>query len=129
MYQKTICAAKRSVAGQRSIGQPLHSLVRIKYLENPTTITLSSNSMVLTSVGETASITATELDKDRKVITNACEIWRSSNESIATIRNTGLVTAVSGGTNHVTVSSSIRVSLDISTETISVRCLMKCLLG
>ena len=71
----------------------------------PSVITLSSVKVVITSIGQWVLITATVLDKDSKVITNATIHWKSENESIATVSNRGLVTAVSGGTAQIAVTS------------------------
>ena len=71
----------------------------------PTIITLSSNSVLLTAIGQQVRIDATVLDQNSEVIGNATIFWRSANVSIATVGKTGLVVAVGSGTTQVTVTS------------------------
>ncbi|MYH20573.1 MAG: hypothetical protein F4132_15885, partial [Gemmatimonadetes bacterium] len=73
--------------------------------QDPTSIVLSVNKLVFTTVGEQIQITATVLDKDSKVISDAAFIWKSENPDNATVSSTGLVTAVSDGTTHIKVYS------------------------
>ena len=74
-------------------------------VQEPASITLSSYSIVLTSIGQRVLINATVLDQDSRVILDATIFFRSSNEKIATVGNTGLVTAVSMGSTQITVTS------------------------
>ena len=74
-------------------------------VQEPASITLSSYSLVLTSIGQRVLINATVLDQDSRVIADATIFFRSSNEKIATVGNTGLVTAVSMGSTQITVTS------------------------
>ena len=74
-------------------------------IQEPATITLSSYSIVLTSIGQRVLINATVLDQDSRVIADATIFFRSSNEKIATVGNSGLVTAVAMGSTQITVSS------------------------
>ena len=86
-------------------------------VQEPKTITLSTNRVVLTAVGDRVQITATVLDQDSKVISDATIYWRSANQSIASVINSGIVTAVSGGTTVITVSSGYATaSATISVE-------------
>ena len=73
--------------------------------QEPATITLSSYSVVLTSIGQRIRIDATVLDQDGKVITDATIFWRSSSDDIATVSDQGIVTAVSSGTTQINVTS------------------------
>ena len=74
-------------------------------IQEPASITLSSYSLVLTSIGQRVLINATVLDQDSRVIADATIFFRSSNEKIATVGNSGLVTAVSMGSTQITVTS------------------------
>ena len=74
-------------------------------VQEPASITLSSYSLVLTSIGQRVLINATVLDQDSRVISDATIFFRSSNEKIATVGNSGLVTAVSMGSTQITVTS------------------------
>lgn len=81
-----------------------------------TGVTLSESTIVL-QIGETAALTATVSpdNADDKTVE-----WSSSDETIATVSNTGVVTAVSGGFATITVTTkdggftaSCEVAVDI----------------
>ena len=84
--------------------------------QEPATITLSSYSVVLTSIGQRIRIDATVLAQDGKVFTDATIFWRSSSDDIATVSDQGIVTAVSSGTTQINVTSGYATA----TATISV---------
>ena len=73
--------------------------------QEPASITLSTHTVVLTSIGQRLLINATVLDQDSKVIADATIFYRSGNVNIATVSDNGLVTAVSMGTTQITISS------------------------
>ena len=70
----------------------------------PSLITLSSQTVVLTAVGQTIQITATVLDQESKVIAGAAVTWTSSNPNVASVSPGGVVTAVSNGTARITAT-------------------------
>ena len=74
-------------------------------IQEPASITLSSYSLVLTSIGQRVLINATVLDKDSKMIANAPIFFRSGNTDVATVTDRGVVTAVTMGTTQITVTS------------------------
>ena len=74
-------------------------------VQEPSSITLSSSRIVLTSIGQRVLLTATVLDQDSRVIQDATVFFRSGNVKIATVSDNGLVTAVSMGTTQINVSS------------------------
>ena len=74
-------------------------------MQEPSSITLSSSTIVLTAIGQRIRIAATVLDQDSKVIADATVFFRSGNVSIATVSDQGVVTAVSMGSTQITVSS------------------------
>ena len=74
-------------------------------VQEPSSITLSSSRIVLTSIGQRVLLTATVLDQDSRVIQDATIFFRSGNVNIATVSDNGLVTAVSMGTTQINVSS------------------------
>ena len=85
--------------------------------QEPATITLSSYSVVLTSIGQRIRIDATVLAQDGKVFTDATIFWRSSSDDIATVSDQGIVTAVSSGTTQINVTSGYATaSATISVE-------------
>ena len=74
-------------------------------IQEPASITLSSYSLVLTSIGQRVLINATVLDQDSKMIANAPIFFRSGNTDVATVTDRGVVTAVTMGTTQITVTS------------------------
>ena len=74
-------------------------------VQEPSTISLSSSTIVLTAIGQRIRIAATVLDQDSKVIADATVFFRSGNVNIATVSDQGVVTAVSMGSTQITVSS------------------------
>ena len=85
--------------------------------QEPATITLSSYTVVLTSIGQRIRIDATVLDQDGKVIADATIFWRSGSDDIATVSDRGIVTAVSSGTTQINVTSGYATaSATISVE-------------
>lgn len=73
----------------------------------PTSITLDKSQVVLLS-GATTQLTATIAPANS---THKTLVWRSGNESIATVSSTGLVTAVGAGTAEIIVSSKANPSV------------------
>ncbi len=68
-----------------------------------TTITLDKTGVTLTEIGATASLTATVTPSDA---TNKSVTWESSNRSVATVSDAGVVTAVADGTAVITVTTA-----------------------
>ncbi len=66
-------------------------------------IILSNESLLLTTVGETATLTATVTPSDA---TNKSVIWSSSDETVATVNSEGVVTAVGEGTATITATTN-----------------------
>ena len=56
----------------------------------------------LTSIGEILQLTATVLDKNEQLVTDAVVTWTSSDYSVATVSTRGLVTAVNHGNTRIT---------------------------
>lgn len=82
-------------------------------------ITLDISSATLTEVGQTLQLAAKVYDIDGEAIPGAPVTWSSSNPAVATVDETGLVTAVFNGTTQITATSgdareSARISVDIS---------------
>ena len=82
-----------------------------------TTINISPSSASLILGGVPQQLTANTIDQFSKTI-NATLIWTSSNNAIAKVSATGLVTAVAVGTANITASSgSIKSALTVITVT------------
>ena len=71
----------------------------------PTTITVSPFATELTALGATVQLTAEVRDQNASVMTGVTVTWRSSDTSVATVDQAGLVTAISTGTAAVTASA------------------------
>jgi len=63
----------------------------------PTSIAITPDSVSLEEVGETAQLSASVLDQNGQAMTNAFVWWISSESSVATVDETGLVTADGSG--------------------------------
>lgn len=68
-------------------------------------IVLSSQSVIITAIGQTLQINATVLDQDNNVLTDATVAWSSSKPTVATVSSSGLVTVVSGGIAQISATS------------------------
>lgn len=69
------------------------------------TINVSPSSAELSSFGETLQLNASVLDQNGQAIAGAVVNWTSSDNSVATVNATGLVTAVQNGSTTVTATS------------------------
>ena len=86
-----------------------------------TTITLNTSSIFLDALGSTFQLTASLTDQDGEPITDQSATWSSSDEQVATVSTTGLVTAVSNGTatigataGGVTASATVTVAQGVA---------------
>ena len=68
------------------------------------TISLDKPRVSLAGAGKTQQIKATVYDEDNKAIKDASVAYTSSNTAVATVDNTGLITATGAGTADITVS-------------------------
>ncbi|MGI5880625.1 MAG: Ig-like domain-containing protein, partial [Syntrophomonadaceae bacterium] len=66
-------------------------------------VSLNTDTLTLTAGGDTAVLTATVTPADA---TNQNVIWSSSNESVATVNDSGVVTPVAAGTATITVTTA-----------------------
>lgn len=72
----------------------------------PTSVTLNTNTVSLTSLGQTQQLTASVLDQNGNAMTGQTVTWSSTNTGVATVNPaTGLVTAVANGNAQVTATS------------------------
>ena len=70
-------------------------------------IELSPTSLVLVSIGDTATLSATVKDAAGSVVVGATVSWSSTAQGVATVSDAGLVTAIGNGTATIaTVSGS-----------------------
>lgn len=89
-------------------------------MTSATGVTLNKNSVTLTEFGATETLIATVAPAEA---TNKTVIWTSGDPAVATVSNTGVVTAVANGTATITATTmdggftaSCNITVDISTE-------------
>ena len=85
----------------------------------PARITITPASVALSSIGQTAKLTATVYSNDNTEITGAVVTWSSGDVAVATVDNAGLVTAVANGTAQITAqagSASQRIQVTVMQE-------------
>ncbi len=70
-----------------------------------TTVAVSPATASLASLGETAQLSAMVRDQNGDVMTGAPVNWSSSDNAVATVNTSGLVTAAGNGTATITASS------------------------
>lgn len=71
----------------------------------PATINVSPSSAELSSLGETLQLNATVLDQNGQAIAGAAVSWATSDDAVATVNATGVVTAVQNGSATITATS------------------------
>ena len=91
--------------------------VNIRYRLKPTSVSLNKTTATLTSKGATVTLTATIAPTDAgcKNVT-----WKSSNTSVATVNNNGIVTAVGNGTATITATTESGGKTAICKVTVSI---------
>ena len=82
----------------------------------PERITITPSSVALSSIGQTAKLTATVYSNDNVEISGAALTWSSGSPGVATVDSEGLVTAIGNGTAQITAragsaSQSIQVTV------------------
>ena len=97
----TITGFDSSVAGKNTITVAYDGMTTTFDVEIKTTsIALSESSLAFDLIGKTATLTATAVPSDSKIV------WKSSNENVATVEN-GVVTAKGAGTATITATITI----------------------
>ena len=71
-----------------------------------TSITISPEAATLGALGETAQLRAQVLDQNGRAIAGATVTWSSSDDSVATVTDGGLVTAVANGSASVMAAAA-----------------------
>jgi uncharacterized protein YjdB len=85
-----------------------------------TTLTLQSNSVSFSALGQTEQLSVTALDQEGKRMNGAELTWVSLAESVATVSDAGLLTAVGNGVATVTVTSgSASASVTVTVQQVA----------
>ena len=71
----------------------------------PTTVTVASATVQLTALGATEQLTAEVRDQNGNAMAGAAVTWASSAAAVATVSNSGLVTAIGNGTATITATA------------------------
>ena len=89
--------------------------IDVKVMQEAGSITIEPQTAALTSLGETVQLAATVLDERERPVEGAVVTWTSSDESVATVSDKGLVTAVGNGTALISVrSGSVSDSIEVT---------------
>ena len=81
----------------------------------PTTLSLSPGTVAFTALGQTQQLSPSVSDQNGDPLSEVTIAWTSSNEGIASVSSTGLVTAQGAGTAQVTASAgSATASVSVS---------------
>lgn len=71
----------------------------------PTSVSLSASAVSFTALGQTQQLLPSVTDQDGKPLAGANVSWSSSNTGVATVSQSGLVTAVGSGSTDITATS------------------------
>ena len=100
-----VTAAGNGVANITAIRDDLSESIDVTVRQTPASIVIDPDRANLPEVGRKMRLTATVLDPNGHKIEGAEVIWSSSDESIATVDDQGLVAAVDSGTAEITARS------------------------
>ncbi|HSA55511.1 MAG TPA: Ig-like domain-containing protein [Gemmatimonadaceae bacterium] len=70
------------------------------------TVTVTPSPIQLTAVGATAQLTATARSAEGDILAGRSFVWSSSNTSVATVNESGVVSAVANGSASISASTS-----------------------
>ena len=74
-------------------------------------LSLSDSALTFASLTDTTQLTATVTDANGEVLDGVTLTWTTSNDAVATVSSTGLVTSVTYGTATITASEASRNAL------------------
>ncbi len=80
--------------------------VMVTVEQSVATVTVTPDTMNLTALGESVTLTAEARDRNGSVVADAVLVWSSSDDSVASVDASGLVTAKGNGEATITASSS-----------------------
>ncbi len=81
--------------------------VSVSVVQEAGSITITPESATLETVGATVQLEAVVHDTGNSAIPGAAVVWSTSDPSVATVDNNGLVTAVSRGTTQITATTDL----------------------
>jgi parallel beta-helix repeat protein len=77
---------------------------KVTVTQSPVSSVTMSTASASTGIGGTVQLSATLLDADGKVVTGSTIDWKSTNEAVATVSASGLVTGVAFGSTNIVAS-------------------------
>jgi alpha-tubulin suppressor-like RCC1 family protein len=121
-----VTAVGNGTAGITATTSGVSASASITVAQALASVAVAPPSATLTSLGETLQLTATANDANGNAIAGKTFTWESSDESIATVSASGLVTAVTNGAATVTATTdgvggdaNVAVSQEVSTVTVT----------
>ena len=77
----------------------------VRVMQSAGSIVITPEMATLMSIGETVQLTARVLDRNGQPVAGAVVTWQSSEEDVATVSSSGLVTAVMNGAAQITATA------------------------
>ena len=112
--QGLVTAVKNGVAAITARSGSASASIPVTVMQSVGSIAIEPTSATLMALGETVQLTATVLDKNGQPVT-AAVTWSSSDVSVATVSDEGLVTAVSNGSATISARSG-RAAASVSVK-------------
>ena len=93
----------------------IRTSITVRVVRSPSQIVVTPESLRLTSIGETATLTAIIEDAGGAEIPDAPRVWASDDPAVASVDEQGVVTAHMHGTTRITVTSdTVSSSVEVS---------------
>ncbi len=103
--QGLVTAVKNGTARITARSGNISANANVTVLQTAGSIVIESAMTTLTAIGQTVQLTANVLDRNDKPVAGAVVTWTSSDASVATVNEQGLVTAVKSGGTRITARS------------------------
>lgn len=81
--------------------------IEVRVMQEPASIVIEPESTTLMSIGETVQFAATVLDRNQHAVPGISVVWNSSDSSVATVTDGGLVTAIANGSVQIAATYGV----------------------